>query len=172
MSHHSHPHSGHSVPPEFPIANLSKPHQKLLEIIRAEDPNAKISLPALAAYLRLPQTQIRNVLQDLIAQSYVQGTIRNNTLHLCEQRIFCHQCGAEYSNPRLYYRCKTCYRSLCRTCAQHVSVIACTHHPDHPRRMIRMPLTCPHCKTVHYNLQRIHNNDLRCPTCNTQFFFH
>lgn len=170
----SHPNhsSSTSSDPKKSIAKLSADLQRLLEVLNAEEPNAKISIPALAAFLRWSQVKLRTALQDLIGHCLLRGSIRDNTLHLREHRIICQGCGVEYSNPSRYYTCDICYQPLCHSCSKQKSVIQCSHHPDQRSRMVRMPLKCPYCKTQHLTLQCIHDNDLRCPACNTKFFFH
>jgi hypothetical protein len=163
-----------SEPPvtTVPISQLSRNHQEILEAIRTENSDAKISIIALAAFKRISPSRTSEIVQDLINLHLVNGTLHKNTLRLHEMRITCQLCDGEYANPTRYYQCDLCYRSLCSTCAPQLQVISCTIHPQSSSRMVRMPLRCPYCHAIHYDLKLIHKNQKRCPNCDIQFFFH
>lgn len=152
----------------YPSDHLSKTHQDLLTIIRTKDPNAEISISALADLQSIAVSRATELVRDLMSLHLVHGIVIGTTLHLHEARVTCQLCDNNATNPNRYYQCDQCHRYLCEPCKSQFTSPGCTMHPETPGNLIQLPIQCPTCLTLHYDVKPLQENKNQCSNCDTK----
>ena len=152
----------------YPSDHLSKTHQDLLTIIRTKDPNAVISISALADLQSIAVSRATEMVRDLMNLHLVHGIVIDTSLHLHESRVTCQLCDDNATNPDRYYQCDQCHRYLCEPCKSQFTTPGCTMHPATPGNIVQLPIQCSTCLTLHYDIKPIQQNQNQCPNCDTK----